>query len=835
MQANQTAQSRTDPLARQVGRFLVVAGELALIVLAIHLFQIESHRPLRAVMALALGGFLVHAWLPLRYRLPFFCLLSLASVVVLLGWRDGAWVLGLGGALLGLCHLPGPLWLRVLLLVVAGGILAAWRADSSAPFWPVLGSMFMFRLLVYLYDLRHERCRPPLSLALAYFFPLPNVCFTLFPVIDFKTFRQTYYAEEPYALYQTGVEWIARGLCHLLLYRLVKYYLLPAPHELRDLPHLALFLAANYALYLRVSGWFHLITGVLHLFGFGLPRTHHNYFLASSCSDVWKRINIYWKDFMTKLFFFPAFFTLRGWGTRTALAVAGVWVFVATWLLHSYQVFWLLGELPLRGNEAGLWLVAGVLVAVNLQFDLNRAAQASRTSPSALGSAVWLSLRVVGMFVLVSFFWACWTIPDFLSRLRVLSAASSGTAAGVLVVAVVVLGAVAVGVLAQLVRERLLRHGLLPLPASFGRSAVIQTGTLLALVAAGLPQVGAVLGPRTADWLSTMRSDSLTPVEAGQVVRGYYEEIADTRVQATPLLGQPRRGAQPPGVHYTELTRPTDDLLERELIPGWSGELAGARLRINGFGMRDREGIELKKPPNTCRLAWVGSSVVMGYGVGDEDVFPRLLQDRLNAGRTDGVRYESLNFGAGMCYAIHRHVLIDRKVWRFEPDAIYYVAHQDELLGPVRHLAKLVARKNELPYPCLGNVLRQAKITPDMSWGETEARLEPFAREIVLGIYKNLVAECRRRSVLPVWVYLPMPGIADAPVRMAELVDLATQAGFVVLDLTRWADGFAASDIKLSATDHHANARGHRLIAERLEAVLRERPEALPPFARRGP
>ena len=102
--------------------------------------------------------------------------------------------------------------------------------------------------------------------------------------------------------------WIVRGLSHLLAYRVVKYYLLPAPHELGDLPHLALFLAANYALYLHVSGYFHIITGVFHLFGFELPRTHHNYFLASSFTDIWRRINIYWKDFMTKVFFLPAFF-----------------------------------------------------------------------------------------------------------------------------------------------------------------------------------------------------------------------------------------------------------------------------------------------------------------------------------------------------------------------------------------------------------------------------------------------------------------------------------------------------------------------------------------------
>ena len=44
---------------------------------------------------------------------------------------------------------------------------------------------------------------------------------------------------------------------------------------------------------------------MLHLFGFNLPETHHLYFLASSFTDFWRRINIYWKDFMMKVFYYP--------------------------------------------------------------------------------------------------------------------------------------------------------------------------------------------------------------------------------------------------------------------------------------------------------------------------------------------------------------------------------------------------------------------------------------------------------------------------------------------------------------------------------------------------
>jgi hypothetical protein len=276
------------------------------------------------------------------------------------------------------------------------------------------------------------------------------------------------------------------------------------------------------------------------------------------------------------------------------------------------------------------------------------------------------------------------------------------------------------------------------------------------------------------------------------------------------------------------MSRPVDDLLERELIPGWTGEVGGSPLTVNHLGMRDRPDRTVAKPPGTRRLAFVGSSVVMGWGVTDDQVFTRLLEDRLTARPDPGPRYEVLNFGTGSSYVIQRHVLIERKVFDFEPDAVYYVAHQDELVGPVRHLAKLVARKNRLPYPSLGEVVRKAGITDDTSWGMTEALLKPHAPEIVAGVYRHLVEECRRRGVLPVWVYLPIPGVVQDEGRAAEVVKLAEAAGFVVVNLAAWAADVRAADVRVGAGDPHANALGHRLIADRLAELIGQRPELRP-------
>ena len=67
--------------------------------------------------------------------------------------------------------------LAVLLMVGRGLEVTA----VPAVVWPVLGALFMFRMMIYLYDLRQAKQRPSLQEYLAYFYPLPNFYFLLFP------------------------------------------------------------------------------------------------------------------------------------------------------------------------------------------------------------------------------------------------------------------------------------------------------------------------------------------------------------------------------------------------------------------------------------------------------------------------------------------------------------------------------------------------------------------------------------------------------------------------------------------------------------------------------
>src|SRR5262249_35231264 len=196
-------------------------AEFGLLVLIIRLFELESAR-FGDLAVLMWIGFIIHHLLPLKLRMPFFVILSLAGLKLVAGGTIALCVLGGGLALITVCHLPIPFALRVGLLLLAGALLAClrtgWLAIPVVPInpaaWMILGSLFMLRLIIYLYDLRHQAAPVGPIRALAYFFMLPNVCFPFFPVIDYKTFCATYFNGQPLRIYQTGLRWILRGVVH---------------------------------------------------------------------------------------------------------------------------------------------------------------------------------------------------------------------------------------------------------------------------------------------------------------------------------------------------------------------------------------------------------------------------------------------------------------------------------------------------------------------------------------------------------------------------------------------------------------------------------------------
>src|SRR4030095_736966 len=68
----------------KIAEFLVVVAQFGVIVLLVQYWQLENQL-LARLMWLAFVGFVIHHLLPLRFRLPFFAMLSLFAVITAVG------------------------------------------------------------------------------------------------------------------------------------------------------------------------------------------------------------------------------------------------------------------------------------------------------------------------------------------------------------------------------------------------------------------------------------------------------------------------------------------------------------------------------------------------------------------------------------------------------------------------------------------------------------------------------------------------------------------------------------------------------------------------------
>ncbi|QEH37731.1 hypothetical protein OJF2_63220 [Aquisphaera giovannonii] len=411
---------------RRLLPFLRSMALLGLLLWLFHAYQIEG-RAFLALVTIACAALPVHYLAPFRWKKPLFAATSVAGLFWVIGAGPAAAVLGLAAVLIGTCYLPIRWSARAAILAALGAGMGVAKAQGllaivPATAWPIAGTMLMFRLILYMYELKHAKRPEGLVDTVGYFFLLPNYCFLHFPVVDYRTFQRGFFAADVHAIQLRGLAMMFRGLLHLICYRLVDHELFITPAEVAGPWSLMGYLACNYLLYLRVSGQFHMACGMLHLFGYQLPDTHHHYLLASGFTDYWRRVNIYWKDFMVRVVFNPVVFRLKRWPQPAALAVATVVVFVTTWALHAYQSFWVRGTWGFSVPDALFWGILGVLVVINVQLDARRAPARGRASAARaragdaggipFGPLAARGLKTAGTLTTLALLWSLWYSPS---------------------------------------------------------------------------------------------------------------------------------------------------------------------------------------------------------------------------------------------------------------------------------------------------------------------------------------------------------------------------------------------------------------------------------------
>ncbi len=238
-----------------------------------------------------------------------------------------------------------------------------------------------------------------------------------------------------------------------------------------------------------------------------------------------------------------------------------------------------------------------------------------------------------------------------------------------------------------------------------------------------------------------------------------------------------------------------------ELKPNQHRILFGQPFTTNSHGLRDRE-YTVEKPPDVYRIAVLGSSIDMGWGVGTEETYVNLLEDWLNAhAKRRGLkrRFEVINFAVAAYSPMQRLEAFRRKALAFKPDMVLYSATMlDPRLIEI-HLCDLF-QANDRPPLTTSSATPFADVRPrrrrpaarsrrqacqqDGDQGQAPAAITGASTTRRSASWPTTAASAHAAGVL----IIPRVGKADAPEVRAEPVarlrGIAAHHAMPVFDLT---------------------------------------------------
>src|SRR6056297_2337503 len=143
--------------------FSLIVLQLVALTIISRMYELEEALNLWILLSVTTVGFIIHAFLSKPYRIWFFASLSLILLALLVGLKEMAFVFVFGTAVIATATKVKDLWLKYILLAVLISGLIVSMAVKPGPIQAniyvisVLGSMFVFRLSLFLYDKKFQK------------------------------------------------------------------------------------------------------------------------------------------------------------------------------------------------------------------------------------------------------------------------------------------------------------------------------------------------------------------------------------------------------------------------------------------------------------------------------------------------------------------------------------------------------------------------------------------------------------------------------------------------------------------------------------------------------
>lgn len=298
-----------------------------------------------------------------------------------------------------------------------------------------------------------------------------------------------------------------------------------------------------------------------------------------------------------------------------------------------------------------------------------------------------------------------------------------------------------------------------------------------------------------------------------------------------PLRGDPawgkllHRPASLPGLLY-------------ELAPSFEGESQGMRIRTNSRGMRGPEPLPAQTP-DLVRIAVLGDSYAFGFGVEEDDSFPRLLQQDLRAGELGAGRaIDVLDLGVSG-YSTRDEVLALRNYLDLRPDLVLLAyCLNDPECEPIQPLPRFFAEPEWWQHSHVLRAIAQKLRAREMTRsGGVYMRFlhapDGWRWRTVCDAFAELRELAREHGFRVAVVLFPMTEIVPWEryryrEEHAQVAREAERNGFPVLDLLEAYSRHDPAALVLSPDDLHPNALGHRVAADAIAEFLARHRELLP-------
>lgn len=796
--------------------FILSTIILLLVSYCVHVLQLESILDVPNLIVLTLATCVVVRFASPRFHTYVVLISGIMASYLLLGLVEGSQLIGLIIFYYSLAHMPLSQVFRIILMIAVGILLGFLHAGYLGTnlgidnnIIAIASYVFIFRMIYYMYETKHDKSIKFSLHNFSYFFLFPNLFIPLFPIIDYRKFRSSFH-KKLYSdkLLVSGVNLIVLAIIQLCIYRLLYLFFTPSVAEVNSFSSLSEFILMSYLHVCRLMGLLNLSVGILRVLGYDLPDIFNNMFLATSVLDYFRRINIYWKDFILRVFYYPIYKSFKGYSLTLKLMIAGVFVFILNWILHDYQWFWILGSYSIKYNNLIYWGVFGVLALTGMYLEIKN--NRKKVTDNVILVSLKYSIKVFLTFVLMAFLWSLWISPSLEKWINLLKLGTQESGQLSVVMLVSFIGALFLFLIKYFENE------VRCLSKVFNQEVLLVCYLIFLIAFSGYITYNKYCVEADSKYVLKFLNNIDSVDDEKERFVGYYDVLISNNIGSNMWVNryEENQKIEINKKQYINL----DDPRFSKFVPNSSFRNEhGSMVTINSLGLRDQE-YDLGKSFDGVNIGIFGGSIEQGSVVYSDDVFESIIEEKYNE---EVGPLRSFNFSMGHYTLPQYYYIIKHLDSQYDLDYALFFLHLNDDRNLVRSIERIIERKCEQPE--IGNLVEYYK---DNEGRMNRKKDKEFAEIITDWALLNIYELCIERNIKPVFVLCPKVNqlkryktekFEDHKENFRKsFTPKLADIGYLSIDILDAFDGHTSKELRSSEKNYHPNAIGHSLLADSL-------------------